>query len=205
MAQLSRKTSRFDSEKIAQNTFLPAFCPPPQFLGWAVFVRCIPAVHSRRKGALAAETLAFFHHLFSSLVLIPVRVRRRAPQETLAKFKRLLSLARRSIEENQRQITEKDGQISALREALGAAENARRRYSYDRWFVAWYVEVEVTRATAMHLGTPLLGTGRLARGQMPSSLLTGRRPSCAVDWGIIRSPPAVSHGMSMRQATHGKG
>eukprot|EP00903_Cladosiphon_okamuranus_P009800 g9317.t1 len=48
-------------------------------------------------------------------------------QETLAKFKRLLSLARRSIEENQRQITEKDGQISALREALGAAENARRR------------------------------------------------------------------------------
>lgn len=48
-------------------------------------------------------------------------------QETLAKFKRLLSLARRSIEENQRQITEKDGQIAALREALGAAENARRR------------------------------------------------------------------------------
>ncbi|CAM9335920.1 unnamed protein product [Ectocarpus sp. 12 AP-2014] len=48
-------------------------------------------------------------------------------QETLAKFKRLLSLARRSIEENQRQITEKDGQLAALREALGAAENARRR------------------------------------------------------------------------------
>ncbi|CAM9514465.1 unnamed protein product [Scytosiphon promiscuus] len=48
-------------------------------------------------------------------------------QDTLAKFKRLLSLARRSIEENQRQITEKDGQLSALREALAAAENARRR------------------------------------------------------------------------------
>lgn len=132
MAQLSRKTSRFDSEKIAQNTFLPAFCPPPHFLVFlrpgmtGCFVHCF-LLYSRRKGALAAETLAFFHHLFPSLVLIPVRVRRRAPQETLAKFKRLLSLARRSIEENQRQITEKDGQISALREALGAAENARRR------------------------------------------------------------------------------
>ena len=48
-------------------------------------------------------------------------------QETLAKFKRLLSLARRSIEENQRQITEKDAKISVLREALATAENARRR------------------------------------------------------------------------------
>lgn len=48
-------------------------------------------------------------------------------QETLAKFKRLLSLARRSIEENQRQISEKDAQLSVLREALAAAENARRR------------------------------------------------------------------------------
>lgn len=48
-------------------------------------------------------------------------------QETLTKFKRLLSLARRSIEENQRQITEKDSQIAVLREALTAAENAQRR------------------------------------------------------------------------------
>lgn len=53
-------------------------------------------------------------------------------QDTLAKFKRLLSLARRSIEENQRQITEKDGQLAALREALGAAENARRRCDLSR-------------------------------------------------------------------------
>ncbi|CAN0358439.1 unnamed protein product [Hapterophycus canaliculatus] len=52
-------------------------------------------------------------------------------QDTLAKFKRLLSLARRSIEENQRQITEKDSQLSALREALATAENARRRS--DLW------------------------------------------------------------------------
>lgn len=52
-------------------------------------------------------------------------------QDTLAKFKRLLSLARRSIEENQRQITEKDGQLAALREALGAAENARRRCGFS--------------------------------------------------------------------------
>ncbi|CAN0056017.1 unnamed protein product, partial [Discosporangium mesarthrocarpum] len=48
-------------------------------------------------------------------------------QETLSKFKRLLSLARRSIEENQRQIAEKDAQLTELREVLDAAEEVQRR------------------------------------------------------------------------------
>ncbi|CAM9143802.1 unnamed protein product [Choristocarpus tenellus] len=48
-------------------------------------------------------------------------------QDTLSKFKRLLSLARRSIEENQRQIAEKDAQLTELRENLEVAEESRRR------------------------------------------------------------------------------
>jgi hypothetical protein len=49
-------------------------------------------------------------------------------QATLAKYKRLLSLARRSIEENQRQIADKDAVISVLQDDLEAAEEARRSH-----------------------------------------------------------------------------
>ncbi|KAG5178296.1 hypothetical protein JKP88DRAFT_350359 [Tribonema minus] len=50
-----------------------------------------------------------------------------AQESTLAKYKRLLTLARRSIEENQRQIAERENLISQLRDELSQTQAAQRQ------------------------------------------------------------------------------
>lgn len=109
----------------------------------------------------------------------------RLPQETLAKFKRLLSLARRSIEENQRQITEKDGQLLALREALTTAENARRRCvcgGVCGWIGCLYVctsgvgLVCVMGGAKAVIGTAVIGNRTLIENECTSDRKSRRRP-----------------------------
>lgn len=125
MVQLSRRTSRFDSERLHKNTFFSRILgssDPEREDDNTPQVSSVQQAKSRTRRENTLEvSCSQIPISFSSAVFFA------SVQETLAKFKRLLSLARRSIEENQRQITEKDGQIAALREALGAAENARRR------------------------------------------------------------------------------